>query len=425
MHVSVELLQWFGLGLIGIVGVQALTFAASSVSRLRSLKRQQRLASEILEEQLRTARAHRVIREESSLSWNGWRKFQVVRKSKECADVVSLYFAPHDRKKIPSFYPGQFLTFQVRIPGMPQGVIRCYSISDAPKEKYYRISVKRVPASKPGLKAGLVSNYFHDHLQEGEIIDLKPPGGSFYLDLASRTPVVLIGGGIGVTPLLSMVNALTQRGPLNRETWLFLGVKHGEENFRRQHLLKLASDHENLHIRFCYSNPLPNEKEGTDFHHGCRVSADLLKSVLPSNNYDYYLCGPPPFMESITRGLREWGVPDAAVHFEAFGPASVSVKPSAAAVNAESAAVAKMLKITFSRSNKELFWTPDVANLLELAEKNGVTLQSGCRSGSCGTCVTAVKSGKVVYQKPPSFQPEGGSCLTCIGAPESELVLDA
>ena len=424
MHLSAALLEWIGLGLVALVTLQALALFVSTASRFKSQKRQQQLAADVLQEQLRAARVHRVLREESSLTWNGWRKFQVIRKSKECGDVVSLYFAPHDRKKMPGFYPGQFLTFQVRIPGMPQPVIRCYSLSDAPKEKYYRISVKRVPAAKPEHKPGLVSNYFHDHLKEGDIIDLKPPGGAFYLDLASRTPVVLIAGGIGVTPVLSMVNALTSRGPLTRETWFFLGVRHGQENFRRDHLRKLASQHEKLHMVFCYSNPLDNEKEGVDYDHGCRVSADLFKKLLPSNNYDYYLCGPPPFMESITRGLRDWGVPDSSVHFEAFGPASVSVKPAPAPA-ATGADTGKKVKVTFARSNKELFWSPDVANLLELAEKNGVTLSSGCRAGNCGTCMTAVKSGHVSYAKPPAFQCEGGSCLTCIGSPADELVLDA
>lgn len=425
MHVGAELLQWIGLGLIAVVSLQAVMLFVSTLSRFSAQRRQQQLAAEVLEEQLKAAHVHRVLREDSSLTWNGWRKFQVVRKSKECADVMSIYFAPHDRKKMPGFYPGQFLTFQVRIPGMPQPVIRCYSLSDAPKEKYYRISVKRVPASRPEFKPGLVSNYFHDELNEGDIIDLKPPGGVFYLDLASRTPVVLIAGGIGITPVLSMVNALTQRGPLTRETWFFLGVRHGEENFRRDHLKKLASQHENLHIHFCYSDPKPHEKEGVDFHHAARVSADLLKKVLPSNNYDYYLCGPPPFMEAVTKGLRDWGVPDSAVHFEAFGPASVSVKPTVPAAIADAAATGKKVKVTFARSNKEAFWTADIPNLLELAEKNGVSLPSGCRAGNCGTCMTAVKSGKVTYQKPPAFQCEGGSCLTCIGAPTDELVLDA
>ena len=120
----------------------------SSTSRLSGQRRQDQLAAGILAEQLRAARVRRVSREETSLSWNGWRKFQVLRKVRECSDIVSIYLIPHDRKKLPAFLPGQFLTFQLRIPGLPQPVVRCYSLSDAPDDDCYRISVKRVPGEQ-------------------------------------------------------------------------------------------------------------------------------------------------------------------------------------------------------------------------------------------------------------------------------------
>ncbi|MDB5172989.1 MAG: hypothetical protein JWN51_1762 [Phycisphaerales bacterium] len=429
MHLGANLIQWLGVGIVALMGLQAVALFVSTAPRLASQRRQQRIAEEILEEQLRTARARRVIREGTSQSWNGWRKFRVERKVLECSDVVSIYLTPHDRKRLPAFEPGQFLTFQLRIPGIAQPVVRCYSLSDAPAEDCYRISVKRVPAAKADLKPGVVSNYFHDQLQEGDIVDVKAPAGAFYLDLANRTPIVLIAGGIGITPVLSMVNALARDGPIPRETWFFLGARSGEENFAREHLRKLAARHENLKVHFCYSAPSAQEKQGVDFDHACRVSTELFKKLLPSNNYEYYLCGPPAFMESLTSGLREWGVPDSCVHFEAFGPASVPAKPAAAGAPApgagQPAEAATSHRVTFARSGKELRWGGGVGNLLELAEKNGVNLPSGCRSGNCGTCLTAVRSGKVEYNKPPSCQPEAGSCLTCIGVPAGELVLDA
>jgi ferredoxin-NADP reductase len=430
VHLGANLIHWLGVGIIALVALQALAMFVSTAPRISSQTRQQRLAEEILEEQLRTARARRVIREESSHSWNGWRKFRVLRKVQESADVVSIYLTPHDNIRLPSFEPGQFLTFQLRIPGVPQPVVRCYSLSDAPAEDCYRISVKRVPAAKPDLKPGVVSNYFHDVLKEGDIIDVKAPGGAFFLDLASRTPIVLIAGGIGITPVLSMVNSLARQGAISRETWFFLGARNGEENFAREHLRALAAKQENLKVHFCYSAPAAHEKQGVDYDEACRVSADLFKKLLPSNNYEYYLCGPPAFMESLTSGLREWGVPDGSVHFEAFGPASVPARQPAPATAAPggaspSAGPVTTRRVNFARSGKELAWSGDAGNLLELAEKNGVMLPSGCRSGNCGTCLTAVKSGKVEYNKPPACQPEAGSCLTCIGVPAGELVLDA
>ena len=125
------------------------------------------------------------------------------------------------------------------------------------------------------------------------------------------------------------------------------------------------------------------------------MGADVFKKVLPSSNFEYYICGPPAFMESVTKGLKEWGVPDPAVHFEAFGPASVKplATPSAIAAPAGDAA-SKSVKVTFARSGRELPFTADSANLLELAERHGLSIPSGCRSGSCGTCVTAAEVGE-------------------------------
>ena len=128
-------------------------------------------------------------------------------------------------------------------------------------------------------------------------------------------------------------------------------------------------------------------------------------------------------MESMTNGLREWGVPDSDVHFEAFGPASVKKK----APSEKKAAVAgePELEVTFSKSGKTLKWDGTSESILELAEDNGIDMDSGCRAGSCGTCITAVKDGEVDYIEEPGALPEDSSCLTCIAVPKMNLTLDA
>jgi ferredoxin len=147
--------------------------------------------------------------------------------------------------------------------------------------------------------------------------------------------------------------------------------------------------------------------------------------VLPSNNYDYYMCGPGPMMSSIVEDLEKWGVPTANIHYEAFGPASVK-KVAAPAVEANpAAAAAAACEVTFAKASKTLGWTPASGSLLELAEANGIRIDSGCRAGNCGTCTTAIKSGKIKYPKDTGVQPEAGSCLVCIGMPDGPLVLDA
>ena len=243
----------------------------------------------------------------------------------------------------------------------------------------------------------------------------------FFLDLAKHRPIVLIGGGVGLTPMISMLNAICESGS-QREVWFFYGVRNGDEHIMREHLEAIESEYENVHIRVCYSDPKEDEVEGKGFQHSCRVSVDLFKKTLPSNNYEFYICGPPPMMTSLTTDLGEWGVPESDINFEAFGPASVKKKtPSEdAAVAAPTGQV-----VTFARSNKKVTWDGSHGSILELAEANGVDLDFGCRAGSCGTCITAVKTGDVSYVEEPGSLPEQGSCLACISVPKTDLALDA
>jgi ferredoxin-NADP reductase len=271
-----------------------------------------------------------------------------------------------------------------------------------------------------------VSNFFHDNLKEGDILDVKAPAGQFYLDMTHHTPIVLIGGGVGLTPVMSMLNTIINSGT-TREVWFFYGVRNSSEHIMREHFAAVARDHPEIKIQVCYSDPTEQCLAGQDYHHAERVSADLFKKVLPSNNYDYYLCGPPPMMASLFEGLSEWGVPEPNIHFEAFGPATVkktaAVAPEAAA--AVAAAATSQIKVTFAKSNKALSWDAGAGSILEFAEANGIAMACGCRAGNCGTCITAVKGGGVKYLREPGDKPEAGSCLTCISVPQADLVLDA
>ncbi|MSP81959.1 MAG: 2Fe-2S iron-sulfur cluster binding domain-containing protein [Alphaproteobacteria bacterium] len=361
----------------------------------------------------------------SELSWNGFRKFEIVRKQQEGGGICSFYLQPHDKKPLPPFHPGQYLTFQLPIPGQRKPVIRCYSLSDSPHHPdYYRVSIKKLPPprDKPDVPSGLSSSYFHDQLDEGDIIDVKAPSGHFHLDMAASDPVVLIGGGVGITPVLSMLAAICESGA-NREVWFFYGVRNGREHIMKAALQRFAADHANVRLYVCYSDPEPDEKPGEDFQQPGRISVDWMKTVLPSNNYKFYLCGPPPFMESLVSGLKSWSVPESDIHFEAFGPATVKRSPAAqAAVEATSGS---QIQVTFAKSGKSVPWSSEAGSLLEFAEENGVVIDFGCRAGNCGTCLTAIKAGDVNYVNPPGSPPEAGSCLTCISVPKVNLTLDA
>ncbi len=358
--------------------------------------------------------------QKAELAWDGFRKFVVARKVREAADVCSFYLEPHDRRSLPPFEPGQYLTFRLNISGQSKPIIRCYSLSDAPRPDYFRVTIKRIGAvpGKPDSRPGMVSSHFHDDIDQGDIVDVKSPGGQFYLNPRGETPVVLIGGGIGVTPALSMLNAIADAN-VQRDVWFFYGVRHGGEHIMADHLRKIAADHPNLHIHVCYSDVRPNEdREGRDYTHAERVSVDLFKRVLPSNAGHFYLCGPPPMMQSLVEGLHAWGVGDDRIHFEAFGPASVkSTQP------AQANAAAPAFEIVFSRSGRQCKWDGR-STLLEMAETSGVRIDSGCRAGNCGTCITAIKQGSVGYPKAPGAAVEAGSCLACVAVPASDIVLD-
>lgn len=417
--------QLVGAGILAAVLLQVATMLLSSMRRTSAEARFYEESLEMLRANVKTASAHMIAeRERATQTWNGLRKFRIEKKNPEGGGICSFYLMPHDNKPIPPFEPGQYLTFQLKVPGKDKPIIRCYSLSDSPLMRdYYRVSIKAVPPprDKPELPPGLSSNFFHDQLNEGDILDCKAPGGKFYMDQTKHTPVVLIGGGIGLTPVLSMLNSIILAGS-KRETHFFYGVRNGKEHVMAEHLMQIDRDHENVHMHICYSNPDEGEEQGRDYQHSERVSVKLFQKVLPSNNYDFYICGPPPMMESLVKDLDEWGVPEPNVHFEAFGPASVKkAKPKPAE---PAGGDAPSFEVTFAKSGKTVAWDGSFDSILEFAEANEIAMDSGCRAGNCGTCITALKSGSVKYIEEPGAQPEDGSCLTCVSVPKSNLTLE-
>ncbi len=414
-----------GILIVGLVIFQLLLSVYSSVVQGHNASKQNRLALELIRQRIATQNAAREKAEKSG-PWSGNRKFVVDRKVVEADNTASFYFVPHDKKPLPQFKPGQYLTFSLNITGHLKPVIRCYSLSDSPNPNYYRVTIKRVPPPRdnPEAPAGLVSNYFHDHVNAGDILDVKAPGGHFSLDPTLPNPIVLIGGGVGITPMLSMVGGIAQVNP-QREVYLFYGVRNGREHAMKSFLEDLSERHSNFKIFACYSDPLPEDVEGRDYQFAERVSLDLMKRVLESNKYEYYLCGPPPMMESLLSGLAEWGVPEGRVFKEAFGPASGKAIKKTKETSGPAAGKQAAIKVEFSRADKTLDWSDDYESLLDLAEANGIAIDSGCRIGNCGTCIAAIKDGDFEWTNEPSCSVEEGSCLTCVAVPKGNLVVDA
>ncbi len=412
-----------GYLLLAVLTSQLVLMAYSTAARLRHEHRQQRLDRERLETLVLAAKVRYKEAQEVTQGWNGYRKFTVSQKSIECEDVNSFYLVPHDRKPLPPYKPGQYLTFNLDIPGRDKPIVRCYSLSDSPtRPDCYRVTIKREPAppDKPGVPPGVASGFFTEHVKEGDLLNVKAPSGHFYLDMAKTSPICLLGGGVGLTPMLSMAKAVAESGT-RREVWLFFGCRSTGEHMLREDLNKLRNHH-NIRVVVCYSRPGKSDTKGEDYDREGRVTIDLLKEMLPSNNYEFFMCGNGAFMKALNDGLEAWGVPEKDIHYEAFGPATVKKKsaPVSATVSAGPA-----YKVIFAKSGKEMDWNPAQSNLLDFALEQGLRIESGCRAGSCGVCSVAIKSGSVDYLKPPDAAPEGGSCLTCICRPKGDLVLDA
>jgi len=362
--------------------------------------------------------------------WKGLREFSVVRRVPESLDenICSFYLRPTDRQPLPRYKPGQFLTFTLDIPnpktGEAESVTRCYSLSDRPGQSYYRVSIKRVPFpfDRPDLLPGVASNHFHNRVLEGDTVQVRAPSGHFFLE-PDTTPIVLVAGGIGITPMLSMVEA-TLKSKSERQIWLFYGVTNSHDQGMKDELEDLASKHDNLNLFVCYAKPKPKDKLNVDFHHEGFIDVPLLKNTLPYQVYDYFICGPRPMMETLVPALEDWGVPDQHIHYEAFGPASIIRKAATSTTDGADEGAAPV-NVTFSKSGKTLVWDGGSETLLDFAEKNGIAVDSGCRAGGCGCCQTKIESGEVDYTHIPDYDAEPGTCLMCVARPTQDLTVEA
>ncbi len=360
-------------------------------------------------------------------SWTGFRDFRVQRKVVEDQNGTSCSFflTPVDGNPLPSFKPGQFLTFQLEIKDgqTSKKVVRCYSLSDKPSSDYFRVTIKRVPAplNVPDALPGIASNYFHDKVHEGDILAVKAPAGHFYWQTEGKEPIVLIGSGIGITPMLSILNAGIHSDS-KREIWFYYGVRNSDEHIMKAYLEEVAKTHQNLHLHVVYSKPKQQDNKGTDYHHLGHIDITLLRMTLLLKPYQFYVCGTKQMMETLVPDLSAWGVPDSNIHYETFGPSSLTKQESPSSVEAETPSE---LTVTFSQSEKTGQWNNSAASLLEFAEENGIPIDSGCRAGSCGSCQTTIEFGEVEYVQSPDIDPEQGTCLLCISVPKTHLTLSA
>ncbi|MCB4454612.1 FAD-binding oxidoreductase [Leisingera sp. McT4-56] len=268
-----------------------------------------------------TVRVHEAVetRNAIALRWDAdaesVRSLRLSEKIRESADVTSFVFEARDGGPLDQFEAGQHLPIEVALPDAPAPARRTYSLSGAPADARYRISVKREPK-------GLVSRYLHDHAEPGTIIESRRPAGIFTLR-CSTCPVVLIGAGVGITPMISLLHAIAAED-VGRPVWFIHAVRDGRHHPFAGEVRNLATAHPNIHTHFAYSRPRNQDKRGTHYDSEGRLTPEVIGALVDRADAQYFLCGPPAFMAGLERGLGQLGVSAEQIHVESFGPQMLS-----------------------------------------------------------------------------------------------------
>lgn len=239
--------------------------------------------------------------------WKGYKKFTITNKKNESKLITSFYLEPVDGNTVPIFNSGQYISIML---DLPEGgtVVRNYSLSNSPNDKYYRISVKRE-------ENGLVSNYLHDTLCQGDKIRVNPPYGSLCLKEKDK-PAVLISGGVGITPMMSILQDAADR-QLTRQIYFIHGTPDRNTHAFKEDVIALTSDHDNFNHHFFYSR---DSVKSADTKEG-RMTINSIKEIVGhKQDAEYYLCGPAQMMKDLYRELISCGVTPDNIVYEYFGP---------------------------------------------------------------------------------------------------------
>ncbi|WP_430388283.1 pyridoxamine 5'-phosphate oxidase family protein [Blastomonas fulva] len=339
-----------------------------------------------------------------------WRPFRIARIVEESSVIRSFHLEPADGKGIMTHEAGQHLPIRVRPDPAAEPVLRTYTLSTAPSDGHYRISVKR---------QGLVSNHLHDDLAVGDMIEARAPAGGFVIDPLEIRPAVLLAAGVGITPMLAMLRSIVFEGLRKRRirpTFMFVAARSLAERAFDREIAELTAQSGGavrvIRLLEVTEGATPSE----DFDAEGRISVDLFRQTLPFDAYDFYMCGPPPFMQGLYDQLSDLGVPDARIHAEAFGPASLKRREPASA-DALPPVAQQPVPVAFAKSGKEARWDAGAGTLLDLAEARGLTPEYSCRGGSCGTCAVKVLAGQVTYETRPSAKVGADQALICCAVP--------
>jgi len=355
--------------------------------------------------------------------WSG--KLRVARTFDETPDVRTFRLAPVGGGVLPfSYRPGQYLNLALMIEG--KRVNRSYTIASSPaRSDYCELTVKKADA-------GYASHHLHEMLREGSELDVSAPAGRFVFDGEGHDRVLLVAGGVGITPVMSMLRALTDRCWPGRIDLVF-SAKTAADIIFREELDYLAKRFPNLHVCVTLSR---EPKESAWSGERSKITRELLARVLPDpKGVPIFLCGPEAMMASMQTLLGEMGVPASNVHVEAFlSPPRFPAEEEGAADQeradteqspARDAGV--MVSVRFSRSGVSADLA-DGQTLLEAAEEVGVDMPFDCRSGICGQCKTQLLEGRVVMSVQDALTAgdrKRNLVLACQARAVGDVVVDA
>lgn len=342
-------------------------------------------------------------------AWSGL--LRVVRIFDETPGVKTFRLVVPDGGALPfSYLPGQFLTLSVDADG--RKVKRSYTIASSPSRTgYCEITVRRDPR-------GIVSSYLHGTVGEGDLLQASGPSGKFTFAGEGQDSIVLIGGGVGVTPMMSALRYLTDRS-WPGQTYFIYGSKSDADVIYRDEIEYLRSRYPNVHVVLTVEHA-----DAARWPHATGViTKELLAREVPGiAGRHVHLCGPPPMMTAVRSSLLELGVPAHQIETEVFtgrerpSPPPDPVRPAATGATA-----------TFARSNRTVPLRSDLT-ILEIAEVAGVDIEYSCRSGVCGACKVRLLAGAVTMEVEDGLAPEEkaqGLILACQARSSDSVLIDA
>lgn len=360
---------------------------------------------------------------------NVYCNYTVTKVESESKVITSFYLEPKESSRIACHDAGQFLPIEIQPPGSTEPIRRTYTISNAPNGDYYRLSIKREPPAKAGLPPGAASNFFHDQVKVGSTIRAMTPRGKFILDGSGTRPVVMLSAGVGLTPMISMLEQLVNNSGgcgCERQVWFIHGTTNARTHAFDRQVRQFAAEYPCLKVHIRYSDASEEDIEGKNYDSTGHVDIELVKSLLSFDDYEFYMCGPPPFMESLYEGLNDLNVPDERIHYEFFGPGATLLRehPGENVGLATDLADRPPVQVRFEKSGSIATWDPSKGTLLDLAESEGLRPAYSCRSGICQTCSTKIVAGEVDYLESPMATPEAGEALLCCSYPKTSAATD-